>query len=184
MGERGMTTTVRNYRHIEVRPVAGALGDARPPSPPPASWAFSPANGVAIWSIRMAPGASWTLPAASSDVLRGLYFFSGPSLKVDGNALGSRTVAIVEPSRALALQAGDAECEVLLLQGKPIQEPVAQHGPFVMNNRAELQQAFMDYQRTQFGGWPWKRDDPVHEREEARFARHADGRIERHPWQK
>ena len=69
--------------------------------------------------------------------------------------------------------------EILVLQGKPIAEPVVQHGPFVMNTRQEIQQAFLDYQRTRFGGWPWPSDDPVHLRAEGRFARHADGRIER-----
>jgi hypothetical protein len=37
----------------------------------------------------------------------------------------------------------------------------------------------MDYRRTQFGGWPWPKDDPTHGREDVRFARHADGRTER-----
>ena len=49
-----------------------------------------------------------------------------------------------------------------------------------MNTRAEIQQAFADYQRTRFGGWPCPADDPVHPREQGRFARHADGRVE-HP---
>jgi hypothetical protein len=54
-----------------------------------------------------------------------------------------------------------------------------QHGPFVMNTRQEIMDAFSDYRRTQFGGWPWKDQAPVHAREEGRFARHADGRVER-----
>jgi len=49
----------------------------------------------------------------------------------------------------------------------------------VMNTRAEIRQAMADYQRTQFGGWPWPSDAPVHARDAGRFARHADGKIER-----
>jgi len=67
---------------------------------------------------------------------------------------------------------------VLVLQGRPISEPVAQYGPFVMNDRAGIEQALVDYQTTGFGGWPWPTDDPVHPRDSGRFARHADGRLE------
>jgi hypothetical protein len=85
----------------------------------------------------------------------------------------------VAPDAALTLTSHTSDVEVLLLQGRPIAEPVAQYGPFVMNTRAEVQQAFSDYQRTQFGGWPWPVSDPVHGSTEGRFARHADGRVER-----
>ena len=85
----------------------------------------------------------------------------------------------LRPDAAMPLVAGMDDVELLLLQGRPIGEPVVAHGPFVMNTRAEIQQAIADYQRTQFGGWPWPSDDPVHPRTEGRFARHADGRVER-----
>ena len=82
---------------------------------------------------------------------------------------------------AVELVASGAPSECLLLQGRPIGEPVAQYGPFVMNTQQEIQQAFADYQRTQFGGWPWPDDAPVHGARAGRFARHADGRVEAPP---
>jgi quercetin 2,3-dioxygenase len=161
-----------------VRVVAGRLGDEQPAPPPPHSWAARPDTGVAIWTIKLAPGARWTLPAAKSNINRTLYFFRGASLEIDGHPIPAYHGVDLRGDAAAELTNGPNESELLLLQGRPIAEPVVSYGPFVMNTREEIQQAFLDYRRTQFGGWPWPSDDPVHARQDGRFARHADGRVE------
>jgi len=167
-------------RKTEVTVVAGRLDGKRAPPPPPRSWASRPDTDVAIWCVRMEPGAVWTLPPASHpEAVRTLNFFAGPSLGVGEHVQRSYAGMIVRSDREIRLEAGAGECELLLLQGRPIGEPVAAHGPFVMNTRAEIERAMMDYRRTRFGGWPWPSDEPVHPRDAGRFAKHADGRVER-----
>ena len=167
-------------RTSEITVVAGTFEGAVPPRPPPRSWGSRPDSDVAIWSLHMQPGARLALPPAASErTTRTLYFFAGPMLTIDGERLTSHGGVVVRAEQAIELVAGDATVEVLILQGRPIAEPVAQYGPFVMNSRAEIQRAFADYQATRFGGWPWPSDDPVHAREEERFARRPDGSVER-----
>jgi quercetin 2,3-dioxygenase len=166
-------------RITEVTVVAGRLGGSIPPKPPPASWASHADSDVAIWTLRMDPKAEWTLPPAAPGSNRTLYFFRGGSVRLGDKEIKSGTSIRLKGEMPVAMRNGPLESEFLLLQGRPIAEPVVQYGPFVMNTRLEIEQAFVDYQNTQFGGWPWPSDDPVHPREEGRFARHADGRVER-----
>ncbi len=169
-------------RSTEVAVIAGRLADAGAPLPPPPdSWAAQADADVSIWTLRMDPGASWTLPAAAgAGTQRSLYFFKGQSVSVDGEAINSHAALELRGDCAVALvNTGSSVAEFLLLQGKPIAEPVVQYGPFVMNTQAEIRQTLADYQRTQFGGWPWEDSAPVHGRSPERFARHPDGREER-----
>ncbi len=172
------TTTDDAGRATTVTVVAGPLGDIKAPTPPPHSWAARPDSDVAIWSIKMVPGARWTLPAARAGTNRMLYFFRGKGLTLAGSRIAPYHGVALKPDANVELLAGEDEVELLLLRGRPIAEPVVQYGPFVMNKQSEIQQAFADYQRTQFGGWPWDRPDPVHPRGKGRFARHADGKVE------
>lgn len=163
----------------EVTVIAGAVGGVVPLAPPPASYAVAPDHDVAIWHVRCGPGARWTLPPARTpETVRIAYVFGG-----DGVTFGGRPVS---PAAAVRLAADGpvpvtsrAGGELLVLQGRPIGEPVAQYGPFVMNHRHEIAEAVEAYRRTGFGGWPWPDDGPVHGADPGRFARHPDGRVER-----
>ena len=165
-------------KETQVEVIAGKLANSEAPAPPPDSWASPADHEVAVWNIRMESGASWVLPKASAGINRTLYFYGGDKLHLGEHVLDYYHSADVRADEALVLKAGHQACQVLVLQGKPIEEPVVQHGPFVMNTRQEVQQAFRDYQVTKFGGWPWKRYDNVHDRSKGRFALHANGRLE------
>jgi hypothetical protein len=166
-------------RTTEVNVVAGHLAKAKAPPAPPRSWAARPDSDVAIWTIKMQPEAQWTLPRAAKGTHRMLYFFKGNSLGIGQRVIPLNMGVALRPDVDVELTNGSVEGELLLLQGKPIGERVVQYGPFVMNSPEEIQQAFRDYHRTQFGGWPWSNHGPVHPRSEGRFARHADGRVEK-----
>jgi redox-sensitive bicupin YhaK (pirin superfamily) len=165
-------------RRAEVTLVAGRLGETSAPPPPPSSWAADPAHEVAICTVKLAPHAEWTVPAVRRGTNRTLYFFRGASLRVGTAMVQARHAIELHDEREVPLQNGAEEAELLLLQGRPIGEANVQYGPFVMNSREEIQQAFEDYRRTGFGGWPWPSDGPVHARAETRFAKH-EGRTER-----
>jgi len=165
-------------RAIDVTLIAGALGDNKAPAPPPDSWAARADADLAIWTLRMDPHAKWTLPRALASSNRALYFFNGSALRIAGEGVRPGSSVELFADRDVSLENGDREAELLMLQARPIGEPVAQYGPFVMNTQQEIQQAFADYRRTQFGRWPWHTNAPVHPREQGRFAKHADGRVE------
>ena len=64
--------------------------------------------------------------------------------------LGRDQLAVLGAGNSLQLRAGDSTARFLLVAGKPLEEPVVRGGPFVMNTRAELMQAFEDYQSGKF----------------------------------
>ena len=159
--------------------IAGSIGDAAALPPPPDSWAAQPGSDVAIWTVKMQPGARWTMPAAKGQgTRRQLYYFKGTSVNIADHVITEHAAIELNASMDIELVNGSEISEFLVLQGQPINEPVAQYGPFVMNTQAEIHQAFADYRATEFGGWPFASSAPVHGKEARRFAKHADGKVE------
>jgi redox-sensitive bicupin YhaK (pirin superfamily) len=178
------TPVVEAPTGARVTVVAGRLFGAVPPPPPPDSWAADASNDVGVWVVELpADGASVVLPAAQRGTRRAVYVIRGDGVAVGdaGEGLSARTGAEVDSQSALSLRATNGAVELLVLQGKPIGEPVAQHGPMVMNTRDEIRQAFEDYQRTRFGGWSFGNPAPVHGRGVGRHAVHPDGHREDAP---
>ncbi len=162
----------------DIRCIAGTWGTTASLAPPPASWASEPDSELGICTVTMESHALWDIPtAASPNTHRQIYFFKGQHLTIDGQSVTAPCAVEVRADSVCTLVNGAQDAELLILQGRPIGEPVAQYGPFVMNTQAEVQQAFSDYRRTQFGGWPWGAPDPTHPRSAQRFAKRADGSL-------
>lgn len=168
-------------RRTEVKLIAGEFKGIRSLDPLPASWAYNRKNKVGIWLIKMEPHAVFTLPALSSTLNRVLYNYNGSGMKVAQHPLPNRYYAELKGSEEVMIVNGESPSELLLLEGEPINEPIAARGPFVMNTFDELQQAFVDYRQTQFGGWQWQSDDPVNEKESPRFASYEGGKRVEYP---
>jgi quercetin 2,3-dioxygenase len=162
-------------RRTCVKVIAGQIENIEAPHPAPDSWAADPHHEVAIWLISLDAHAQWKLPAASGTVNRSLYFYKGDSLHLEGQEFTRHQAIELVADKAATLVNGGSESFLLLLQGKPINEPVVQYGPFVGNSQEDIQEAMQVYQATQFGGWPWPTEEHVHPREMGRFAKYPDG---------
>jgi len=158
--------------------LAGELLGKKSPTPPAASWAAEADNHVGVYNVKLDTNTTFTLPSVAEGINRTIYFYEGKSLRIDNQQIPEYHAVDVLSHYDLTISSGDSELKFLVLQGRPISEPVVQHGPFVMNTRQEIQEAFQDYQRDQFGGWPWSRYDQVHDPSKGRFARYPNGKEE------
>ena len=170
-----MTSNDEQGKSIEVTVVAGSVNGLQAPPPAPDSWAGRAENEIAIWLIKMEAHARWELPSASEEAVRSLYFHKGSTIHLAGQDISAYKAIDLQPEEKILLKNGPDESHLLILQGRPINEPVVQYGPFVMNTRQEIQQAMDDYRKTEFGGWPWPTPDQVHDRSHGRFARYSNG---------
>jgi hypothetical protein len=119
-----------------VRVLAGEFGGTR-------GVIDDPATDVLYLDVVLAAGASFSLPL---DDTRNafVYVFEGGA-RLAGEALAQHTLAVLGKGDQVGIEAGEAGARFILVAGRPIGEPVVQHGPFVMNTREEIEQAFADY---------------------------------------
>ena len=171
--------TIPKYKsddeNVFIEVIAGNVENKNAPTPPPNSWANDKENDVAVLNIHLKPNTTYKLDKTKEGHNRTVYYYEGNGLKIGDKTIAHYHAVEVEPDMDISFQNGNEDAKILILQGKPIDEPVVQHGPFVMNTREEINQAFKDYQETRYGGWPWEKYDQVHDKNKGRFALHSDG---------
>lgn len=93
--------------------------------------------------IHLSPAANVTLPVAATH--DGLVYLYDGAATLNGEALAASAASVLSDGDEISLTAGQAGARLLLIAGKPIGEPIAQYGPFVMNTREEIEQTLQDY---------------------------------------
>ena len=125
-----------------VRVIAGEFGGRKGPAT-----TFTPIN---LWDVNLAAGKSAQLPLPTGHTSTFLVL-SGDVLVNGEREAGEGDLAIFARAGESITVKGNTDAKLLVMDGEPIAEPVVGHGPFVMNSRAEIQQAFEDYQLGKMG---------------------------------
>ena len=130
---------------VSVKVIAGQVGDVVGPI-------VQPATDPVYLDIALDAGIAWeyTLPEGHNAFA---YVFEGAATVGEGEearALESHEMAVLGGGDLLQLRAGGKGARLILVAGRPLREPVMRHGPFVMNTKQELMQAFVDFQEGRF----------------------------------
>ena len=130
---------------VSVKVIAGKVGEVTGPI-------VQPATDPVYLDISLAPGKAWeyALPEGYNAFA---YVFEGAVTVGEGDdarALETHEMAVLGGGDLLQLRAGSAEARLIVVAGRPLREPVMRHGPFVMNTKQELMQAFVDFQEGRF----------------------------------
>ena len=142
--------TANPSRGVEIKVIAGAAAGVHGPI-------SQPATDPTYLDLSLEPGAEWVQPL-KADHAAFLYVFEG-AVKVGVGAaasvVGAQQLAVLTEGEEVRITgasagAGGKSARAILVAGRPLREPVAKYGPFVMNTREELQQAFQDYQSGRF----------------------------------
>lgn len=130
---------------VEVKVIAGTVGDVQGPI-------SQPATDPVYLDIALEAGKAWAyaLPAGHNAFA---YVFEGALTVGEGDearALDTHEMGVLGGGEVLQVRAGSRPARLIVVAGRPLREPVMRHGPFVMNTRQELMQAFVDFQEGRF----------------------------------
>ncbi|UBB23863.1 pirin family protein [Pseudoxanthomonas beigongshangi] len=130
---------------VGIKVIAGRVGDVEGPI-------LQPATDPVYLDIALDAGKAWdyVLPEGHNAFV---YAFEG-ALTVgegeDARALETHEMGVLGGGSGLSLRAGNQPARAILVAGRPLREPVVRHGPFVMNSKQEIMQAFVDFQEGRF----------------------------------
>ncbi len=167
-----------NGKKTRIKIVAGSYKGVDSLEANPNSWARDRKNHVNIWLIDMEEEGSFNIPKISKSLKRKLYLYKGGDIEIDGKIISAPKTISLNGNSDIEVRNKDKKSLLLLLEGEPIGEPVLADGPFIMTNKEEIKQAHRDYNRTQFGGWPWDSREPVNLKRDKRFVDYGQGDIE------
>jgi len=130
---------------VRVKVIAGRVGEVDGPI-------RQPATDPIYLDIELAPDATWQyeLPEGHNAFA---YAFEGEGSVGEGDdarTLSAQHLAVLIGGPRLTLTAGAGGLRLILVAGRPLREPVARYGPFVMNTREQVMQAFVDFQEGRF----------------------------------
>jgi redox-sensitive bicupin YhaK (pirin superfamily) len=100
--------------------------------------------------VRMAPRSGVSLPVPAGHTAFAYVYEGRVALGACGESVGAGRLAVLGDGESLGAATADEGARFLLLAARPLGEPIARHGPFVMNTREELVQAVQDFQRGTF----------------------------------
>ena len=96
--------------------------------------------------LRLPPGARVSIPLTPAHNAFVYAYEGAASVGDDGRTLPLRAAGVLSPGETVDIEAHEQGAQLLLIAGRPIDEPIVQYGPFVMNTREEIEQAIADYQ--------------------------------------
>tara|TARA_R110002050_G_scaffold300586_1_gene470632 strand:+ start:4311 stop:5324 length:1014 start_codon:yes stop_codon:yes gene_type:complete len=167
--------TDKNGNGVEIDVIAGQLNGQKALPPNPDSWAADPENKVQIWTIKLDPNALFSIEGIDDEVTRTLYFYEGETITVGNTEVTAKQLMHLDAKEEIQIKNSSVTAYLFFLQGKPINQPLVQYGPFVANSEQEINETMQAYRQTQFGGWPYPSNEPVHDKNKGRFAHFADG---------
>ncbi len=142
--EAGKIPEIEPLSGVRLRVVAGRFGDTE-----------GPVRGIATeplyLDIALQAGTALTVPVSTGHHAFA-YVFEGGPVTLGGVPLGRNELAVLSDGDEVTLRVTNDPARVLLVAGRPLHEPVARYGPFVMNTKAEIVEAVEDYRKGRFQG--------------------------------